>query len=198
MKPAVLFVAFRFTVVTLLLTGIAYPLATTALAQLIFPARANGSVVTDDRGRVDGSELIGQSFAKPYYFWGRPSAAGDKGYDATSSAGSNLSPTSKKLHDRIASDVERLRKENPDAQSDVPNDLVTASASGLDPHISPAAARWQIPRVANARGVSPERVAQIVDANIEGRDLAFLGEPRVNVLVLNLALDQQFGATSSR
>ncbi len=197
MKPVVLVVALRFTIVTLLLTGIAYPLATTALAQLLFSSRANGSMVTDARGNAVGSELIGQGFAKPYYFSARPSAAGDKGYDATSSAGSNWSVTSKKLHDRVAGDLDRLRKENPDAVGPPPDDLVTASASGLDPHISPAAARWQVPRVAKARGVTAERVRQVVDGSVEGRELGFLGEPRVNVLVLNLALDLQFGTVSA-
>jgi K+-transporting ATPase ATPase C chain len=194
MKPIVLLIAARFTLATLLITGIAYPLLTTLLAQALFPSRANGSLVTNDRGHAVGSELIGQSFAKPYYFAGRPSAAGDKGYDATSSAGSNLSVTSKKLHERVDADVARLRQENPDATGEVPDDLVTASASGLDPHISVAAARWQVPRVAKARGVAPERIADLVDRNIEGRELGFLGEPRVNVLLLNLALDRQFGA----
>jgi potassium-transporting ATPase KdpC subunit len=198
MKSIVIVVAARFTLVTLLLTGVAYPLVTTALAQLMFPARANGSMIRDDRGHTVGSELIGQSFAKPYYFWSRPSAAGDKGYDATSSSGSNWSVTSKKLHDRIAGDHDRLWKENPDAKAAMPDDLVTASASGLDPHISPAAALWQVERVAKARGVAPERVRALVDANLEGRDLGFLGEPRVNVLVLNLALDQQFGVAGTR
>lgn len=199
MKPGVLVVALRFTLVTLVLTGLAYPLVTTALAQVLFPGRANGSVISDSHGRAIGSELIGQPFAQPYYFWPRPSAAGDKGYDATSSAGSNWSVTSKKLHDRIAADTARLQKANPTATNDVPDDLVTASASGLDPHISPAAAEWQVARVARARGVAPERVRQLVDANREGRELGVLGEPRVNVLLLNLALDQQFGqATSGR
>ena len=199
MKPDVLLVALRFTVVTLLLTGVAYPLVTTALAQVMFPSRANGSVVSDDKGHAVGSELIGQSFTKPYYFWSRPSAAGDKGYDATSSAGSNWSVTSKKLHDRISGDQDRLWKSNPGAGGALPDALVTASASGLDPHISPAAAKWQVRRVASARAISPERVQQLVDANTEGRDLGFLGEPRVNVLTLNMALDQQFGqATSPR
>lgn len=194
MKPTVFLVAARFTLVTLLLTGIAYPLVTTALAQVLFPSRANGSLVTNDRGHTVGSELIGQSFAKPYYFAGRPSAAGENGYDATSSVGSNLSVTAKKLHERVAADAERLKKENPDATGDVPDDLVTASASGLDPHISVAAARWQVPRVAKARGVAPERIADLVDRSVEERELGFLGEPRVNVLMLNLALDRQFGA----
>ena len=198
MNPVVLIIALRFTLVTLLMTGVAYPLLTTALAQLMFPSRANGSIVSDNKGRAVGSELIGQTFAKPYYFWSRPSAAGDKGYDATSSSGSNLSVTSKKLHDRINGDLDRLWKENPGAGGPVPDDLVTASASGLDPHISPAAAKWQVRRVAQARGISPERVQQLVDANREGRDLGFLGEPRVNVLTLNLALDQQFGPAASR
>jgi K+-transporting ATPase ATPase C chain len=198
MKPAVLLVALRFTLVTLLLTGVAYPLVTTALAQVLFPSRANGSVLSDNKGSALGSELIGQTFTKPYYFWSRPSAAGDKGYDATSSSGSNLSATSKKLHDRINGDLDRLWKENPGAGGPVPDDLVTASASGLDPHISPEAARWQVRRVAQARGVSPERVQQLVSMNSEGRDFGFLGEPRVNVLTLNLALDQQFGQTATR
>lgn len=195
MKPVVLLVALRFTLVTLFITGIAYPLGTTALAQLLFPSRANGSVVRDDRGQAVGSELIGQSFGKPSYFWSRPSAAGDKGYDATASTGSNFGVTSKKLHERIAGDLERLRKANPDAPGEVPDDLVTASASGLDPHISVAAARWQTPRVAKARGVAVARVQGLVESSIEGRDLGFLGEPRVNVLLLNLALDRQFGAS---
>jgi K+-transporting ATPase ATPase C chain len=194
MKPVVLIVALRFTVATLLLTGVAYPLATTALAQLLFPARANGSIVSDGKGHALGSELIGQSFHAPFYFWSRPSAAGDKGYDATASTGSNFGVTSKKLHERVAADVERLRKENPDATAPVPDDLVTASASGLDPHISPAAARWQVPRVAKARGVAAARVQDLVDNSVEGRELGFLGEPRVNVLTLNVALDRQFGS----
>ena len=198
MKPAVLLIALRFTLVTLLLTGVVYPLATTALAQVLFPSRANGSIVSDNKGRAVGSELIGQTFSKAHYFWPRPSAAGDKGYDATSSSGSNLSVTSKKLHDRINGDLDRLWKENPGASGPVPDDLVTASASGLDPHISPEAAKWQVRRVARARGIAPERVQQLVDANSEGRDLGFLGEPRVNVLTLNLALDQQFGQSASR
>jgi K+-transporting ATPase ATPase C chain len=188
-----LIIAIRVAAVTLVLTGIAYPLVTTAVAQLVFPSRANGSLVSNEKGTVVGSEIIGQGFAKPAYFQPRPSAAGDKGWDATASAGSNLGPTSKKLHERKQADLERLRKENPDAPPAVPEDLLTASASGLDPHISPEAALWQVPRVAKARGLSVDRVSQVVEAAAEGRELGFLGEPRVNVLMLNLALDRQFG-----
>ena len=129
----------------------------TGLAQLLFPYRVNGSLVTDERGQVVGSELIGQGFAHPAYFQPRPSAAGDKGYDATASSGSNLGPTSKKLQDRVSQDVGRLTEENPDAKDAVPTELVTTSASGLDPHLSPRAALWQAPRVAGARGVALDR-----------------------------------------
>src|SRR5438105_940821 len=149
-----LFISLRATLVTLLLTGIAYPLAVTGAALLLFPHRARGSLVADDRGRVVGSELIAQPFTVSGYLQPRPSAAGEKGYDATSSGGSNLGPTSKKLRERVAGDVKRLRAENPDAKGDVPAELVTASASGLDPHLSPESARWQVPRIAKARGVA--------------------------------------------
>ncbi len=192
MKTVIL-VALRFSVITLLLTGALYPLAVTGLAQAMFPSRANGSIVNDDKGTAVGSELIAQGFAAPHYFWPRPSAAGDKGYDASNSAASNLAVTSKKLRDRVSGDVERLQKANREASGPVPDDLLTASGSGLDPHISPAAARWQVARVAKARGVSAARVQDIVENAIEGRDLGFLGEPRVNVLLLNIALDRQFG-----
>ena len=188
----VLLTALRTTVVTLVLTGILYPFVITGLAQILFPWRANGSLVTDERGQVVGSELIGQGFAHPAYFQGRPSVAGN-GYDATASSGSNLGPTSKKLQDRVVQDLERLKEENPGTPGLVPVELVTTSGSGLDPHLSPQAVLWQIPRVANARGIAPERVKAAVEAAIEGRDLWLLGEPRVNVLVLNLALDRQFG-----
>jgi K+-transporting ATPase ATPase C chain len=188
-----LLIAIRVALVTLLLTGLAYPLLITGVAQLLFPSRANGSLVSDEKNVVVGSELIAQGFAKPAYFQPRPSAAGEKGWDATASGGSNFGTTSKKLRDREQADRIRLRKENPEAPGEVPLELVTASASGLDPHLSPEAARWQIPRVAKARGVTLERVRQAVDGAIEGRTFGFLGEPRVNVLLLNLALDRQFG-----
>lgn len=188
-------VALRVTAVTLLLTGLLYPLLVTALSQLLFPQRANGSLVRNERGQVVGSELIGQVFTDPAYFQSRPSAAGN-GYDPTASNGSNLGPTSQKLKDRVAQDLARLRKESPAAVGQVPGDLVTASGSGLDPHLSPEAALWQVSRIARARNVASDRIRSIVEANIEGRDLGFLGEPRVNVLGLNLALDMKFGRPS--
>jgi potassium-transporting ATPase KdpC subunit len=187
-----LLIALRVTAVTLILTGIVYPYVVTGFAQLLFPYRANGSLVTDERGQVVGSELIGQGFTNPAYFQTRPSAAGN-GYDATASSGSNLGPTSKKLQDRVTQDLQRLREENPDAAGAVPIELVTTSASGLDPHLSPQAAWWQAPRVASARGIALDRIKAVIGSSIEGRDLGFLGEPRVNVLLLNLALDRQFG-----
>jgi K+-transporting ATPase ATPase C chain len=188
-----LLVALRASLLTLLVTGVAYPLAVTGAAQLLFPFRANGSLVRDEKGAVVGSELLAQGFASPAYFHPRPSAAGNDGYDPTSSGGSNLGPTSAKLRDRVTSDAVKLAAENPDAQGPVPAELVTTSASGLDPHLSPDAVRWQIPRVARARNLDPTRVRGVVDALVEGRDLGFIGEPRVNVLLLNLALDRQFG-----
>ncbi|HJY83426.1 MAG TPA: potassium-transporting ATPase subunit KdpC [Candidatus Binatia bacterium] len=192
MQKAVL-IALRTTAVTLILTGIIYPYVVTGLAQILFPWRANGSLVTDDQGQVIGSELIGQGFAHPAYFQSRPSAAGEKGYDAAASSGSNLGPTSQKLQERVKQDLGRFKEENPGAPGPVPIELVTTSGSGLDPHLSPQAILWQIPRVANARKITPERIRAVVEAAIEGRDLGILGEPRVNVLVLNLALDRQFG-----
>ena len=186
-------IALRTTIVTIVLTGLIYPYVMTGLAQVLFPWRANGSLITDEKGQVIGSELIAQGFANPAYLQPRPSAAGEKGYDAASSSGSNLGPTSKKLQDRIKEDLKRLNDENPDAPGAVPADLVTASGSGLDPHVSPQGAFWQVPRIAKARGITRERVKAVVDANVEGRTFGILGEPRVNVLLVNLALDQQFG-----
>jgi K+-transporting ATPase ATPase C chain len=189
-------IALRVTFVTLILTGLLYPLAMTGAAQAIFADKANGSLVHDAKGSVVGSRLIGQVFVQPGYLQGRPSAAGN-GYDATASSGSNLGPTSKKLQDRVVADLGRLQKDNPEAPLPVPNDLVTTSASGLDPELSPGAALWQVPRIARARQVSTDRIRDVIEARIEGRDLGVFGEPRVNVLEVNLALDQKFGRLTS-
>jgi K+-transporting ATPase ATPase C chain len=185
-------IALRTTLVTLVLTGFIYPLLMTGAAQALFSGRANGSLVHDEKGEVVGSELIGQTFVTPAYLQGRPSAAGN-GYDATASSGSNLGPTSKKLRDRAAGDVDRLHKENPAAPLPVPGELVTTSASGLDPDLGPAAALWQVTRISAARGVAPERIRAVIESRVQDRDLGVFGEPRVNVLAVNLALDQQFG-----
>ncbi len=189
--------AIRATVVTLVLTGLLYPLVVTGIAKVLFPRRAEGSFVTDDAGKVVGSELLAQRFSNPAYFQPRPSAAGEKGYDPLASGGSNLGPTSKKLRDQASATAAQLAKDNPEAPGPVPVELVTASGSGLDPHVSPAAALWQVPRVAKARGVAAERIRALVDETIEERDLGVLGEPRVNVLLLNLALDRRLGTPAA-
>jgi potassium-transporting ATPase KdpC subunit len=181
----------RITLVMTVLTGLIYPLAVTGLCQVLFSGKANGSLITMN-GQVIGSELIGQNFTKPEYFQPRPSAAGNDGYDATASGGSNLGPTNKKLIDRVQASVDKFHKDNPDHQGAIPADLLTTSGSGLDPHISPASADAQVERVAKARGASVDQLRTIITAHTEGRDLGFLGEPRVNVLLLNLDLDRLF------
>lgn len=183
-----LITAVLMTVVTTILLGLIYPLAVTGLAQVIFPDRANGQLIRKADGTLVGSRLIGQPFSSPGYFRSRPSAAGATGYDAGISGGSNLGPTNQKLIDRIKADVQKFQTENPNRL--VPVDLVTSSASGLDPHISPAAADFQIPRVASERGMSEAEVRTMVAAHSEGRQFGFLGEPRVNVVELNLDLDR--------
>jgi len=180
--------AILMTIVTTVLLGLIYPLVVTGIAQVIFPAKANGQLI-ERNGQVIGSRIIGQPFSSPGYFRSRPSAAGAAGYDAVASAGTNYGPTNKKLIDRVKADVEKLQAENPGKP--VPVDLVTTSASGLDPHISPAAAEYQIPRVARERGMSEDEVRRIVAEFTEGRQFGFLGEPRVNALLLNLALDER-------
>jgi K+-transporting ATPase ATPase C chain len=188
-----LFTSLRATAVTLIALGVLYPLVVTFVSLLLFPRNAHGNLAADDAGAVVGSELIAQPFARPGYLQPRPSAAGEKGYDAAGSGGSNLGPTSKALHDRVERDVLRLLQENPGAPGPVPAELVGASGSGLDPHLSPPAALWQAKRIARARNVGESRVRAVIEANVEGRDLWFLGEPRVNVLRVNLALDRHFG-----
>jgi len=195
-RPAIMFI-----LALTILTGLVYPLVMTGIAGVVFPYQAQGSMVEQD-GKVVGSALIGQEFTSDKYFHGRPSAtvAPDPNdsiktvpapYNAANSGGSNLGPTNKALIERVQGDVEKLKQENPSAQ--VPTDLVTTSSSGLDPHISPAAALFQVPRVAKARNMPEDRVRQLVEEQVEGRTLGFLGDPRVNVLALNLALDRAAG-----
>jgi potassium-transporting ATPase KdpC subunit len=179
--------ALRVTIVSIVLLGFIYPLAMTAFAAVLFPRQADGSLVTVN-GKVVGSSIIGQLWTKPKYFAGRPSAAG-KGYDPTSTGGTNLGPTSKKLIDSTKATIAQLEKQNPDAAGPPPIDLVTSSGSGIDPDISPAAAYWQAPRVAKARGESLATVRTLIADHVQGRTFGFLGEPRVNVLEINLALD---------
>jgi potassium-transporting ATPase KdpC subunit len=183
-----LLIAVLMTIVTTVLLGIGYPLVVTGLAQVLFHDKANGQLI-ERNGHVIGSRIIGQAFSSPGYFHGRPSAAGS-GYDAANSGGTNLGPTNKKLADAVKAAVEAARKENPSAA--VPIDLVTSSGSGLDPHVSPAAALFQAPRVARERRVGEADVRRLIDAHTEGRQFGFFGEPRVNVLELNLALDERW------
>jgi len=181
--------ALRINIFFTILLGVMYPLIVTGISQVAFPHRANGSLITQG-GTVVGSELIGQNFTKPEYFQPRPSAAGNDGYDATASGGSNFGPTNKKLIDRVQASVDKFHKENPSFQGPIPADLLTASASGLDPHISPASAEAQAERVAKARGIPLDQVRSLIAQHTEARDFGLLGEPRVNVLLLNLDLDR--------
>ena len=179
-----LIIAIKMTVLLTIITGLLYPLLVTVLSQAIFPRQANGSLIVSN-GKVVGSELIGQKFTRPEYFHGRPDS-----YDGLSSGGSNLGPTNQKLIDRVKGDVDKFHAENPGFQGAPPIELVTSSGSGLDPDISPEAAEAQVSRVAAARGMSPDALRQLVAANTQDRQFGILGEPRVNVLKLNLALDQ--------
>ncbi|OIR05552.1 potassium-transporting ATPase C chain [mine drainage metagenome] len=183
LRPAVM----SFLLLTLL-TGIAYPLLVTGISQVTMPAKANGSLIMKD-GKAVGSSLIGQSFSDPKYFWGRPSATGPMPNNASASSGSNLGPTNPALLDAVKGRVQALRDADPGNAQPVPVDLVTASASGLDPHISPAAAEYQLPRVARVRNLDPDALRKLVAEHTEGRQFGFLGEPRVNVLELDMALD---------
>ena len=180
--------AFLMLIVFTVLTGLVYPFVVTGIGQVLFPRQANGSLIERD-GKAVGSELIGQPFSSPKYFWSRPSATSPYPYNAASSSGSNLGPTNPALTDAVAGRVKALRDADPDNKAPVPVDLVTTSGSGLDPHISLAAAEYQVNRVARARSLDPAKVRELVAQSTQGRQLGFLGEPRVNVLELNLALD---------
>jgi K+-transporting ATPase ATPase C chain len=186
-----LLIGLRMTLMLTILTGLLYPGLVTGICQVIFPNQANGSLILKN-GHVIGSALIGQSFTRREYFQPRPSAAGNDGYDPTASGGSNLGPTSQKLADRVKSSIAQFRKDNPDFTGPIPADLVTASGSGLDPQLSPASISAQAPRVAVARGISINQIQQLASEFTEGRELGFLGEPRVNVMRLNIALDERF------
>ncbi len=182
--------ALRIKIFFTVLLGVAYPLAITGISQVFFPYKANGSLIISG-GRVIGSELIGQNFTRPEYFHPRPSSAGANGYDATASGGYNQGPTNRKLIERVTAAVQQVRRENPDYRGPIPADLVTGSASGLDPHLSPDSARAQAARVAKARGVPVQHIDELIARYTEGRTLGLFGEPRVNVLRLNLALDRE-------
>ena len=179
----------KMMLVLTVLTGLVYPGVVTGLCQVLFPAKANGSLIVA-HGQTIGSELIGQNFKKPEYYQPRPSAAGNDGYDPTASGASNLGPTNQKLADRVKDSVASFRKNNPDYTGPIPADLVTSSGSGLDPDISPASAEAQAARIARARGIPVQQVQDLIVGHTRGRDLGFLGEPRVNVLEINRALDQ--------
>ncbi len=185
--------SLRISFMTIFITGVMYPMLVTGIGQIIFPNQANGSIVQDAHGRKVGSSLIGQNFEYPEYFHSRPSAAGENGYDASASSGSNLGPSSKKLKDRVTQEMDHLQKENMQTETAIPVELVTTSGSGLDPHISYISANWQVPRIAKCRQIDPERIKNILAEMMEGKDLGILGEARVNVLELNLALDKHFG-----
>jgi K+-transporting ATPase ATPase C chain len=184
LKPALLML-----LVLTLVTGAGYPALVTGIAQLLFKSQANGSLIEKD-GKVVGSKLIGQPFSDPKYFWGRPSATAPMPYNAGASSGSNLGPLNPALEDAVKNRIEALKSSDPTQSAPIPVDLVTTSASGLDPHISPAAARWQAPRIGRVRGLALAAVGKLIDDCTEGRQLGFLGEPRVSALCLNLALDR--------
>ena len=181
--------AVAFTLVSVVIFGLLYPLLIAGIARVAFPSQAEGSLLTRPGGTLVGSDIVGQSFTQAKYFQGRPSAAGKNGYDPTATGGTNLAPTSKKLIDATRATIASLQKANPNATEPVPMDLVTSSGSGIDPDISPEAALYEAPRVATARHLELTRIRSLVQAHVHGRELGFLGEPHVNVLELNLALD---------